>query len=62
MKNEAKHVQLNQAKWDKWANSLGDEGWRHEYLQDAQSKLITLLDVRENVRFLDIGCGAGWAV
>ena len=62
MKNEAKHIQSNQVKWDKWANSLDSKSWRHDYLQDAQSKLIALLDVKENVRFLDIGCGTGWAV
>ena len=62
MKNEAEHIQSNRVKWDKWADSLDDTGWRHDYLKDAQSKLISLLDVKENIRFLDIGCGAGWAV
>ncbi len=62
MKNEAKHLQSNQAKWDNWADSLDGQGWRHDYLRDAQSRLIALLDVKKDVRFLDIGCGAGWAV
>ncbi len=62
MKNEAKHIQSNQAKWDKWADSMDGQGRRYEYLREAQSKLISLLDLQENVRFLDIGCGSGWAV
>ncbi len=62
MKNEAKHIQSNQEKWDKWADSLDAEGWRHDYLRDAQNKLISMLGAKENIRFLDIGCGAGWAV
>lgn len=62
MKNEEKHVQSNQVKWDKWADSLDGKSWRYDYLRDAQSKLISLLDIQENVRFLDIGCGTGWAV
>ena len=62
MKNEIKHIQSNQAKWDTWANSLDGKGWRYDYLRDAQNKLISLLDVKERVHFLDVGCGTGWAV
>ena len=62
MKNEAEHLKSNQLKWDKWADSRDGQGWRDDYLRDAQHKLISLLDIEENIRFLDIGCGAGWAV
>ncbi len=62
MKNEAKHIQSNQMKWDKWADSRDGKGWRDDYLRDAQRKLISLLDLQEDIRFLDVGCGAGWAV
>jgi ubiquinone/menaquinone biosynthesis C-methylase UbiE len=62
MKNEAEHLKSNQLKWDKWADSRDGQGWRDDYLRDAQRKLISLLDIRENVRFLDVGCGAGSAV
>jgi ubiquinone/menaquinone biosynthesis C-methylase UbiE len=62
MKNEFKHTQLNEAKWDKWAKSLDDKGWINNYLRKAQSELISLLDIKENMCFLDIGCGTGWAL
>lgn len=62
MKDEAKHLQLNKAKWDKWANWLDSKGWRHNYLRDAQNKVVSILDVNENIHFLDVGCGTGWAV
>jgi ubiquinone/menaquinone biosynthesis C-methylase UbiE len=62
MKNESKHIQINEAKWDKWANSLDGKGWRYDYLRSAESGVISLLDIRENINFLDIGCGTGWAI
>lgn len=62
MKNEDKHLALNEAKWDSWASEMDSQGGRYDFLREAQSKVIALLDVRENVRFLDIGCGTGWAV
>jgi ubiquinone/menaquinone biosynthesis C-methylase UbiE len=62
MRDEERHIQSNEEKWDKWADSLDSKGWKYDYLRDAQSKLISLLDVKENVHFLDVGCGTGWAV
>ncbi len=62
MKKETKHLELNEAKWDKWASSMDSNGWRHDFLREAQSKVISLLNIREGVHFLDIGCGTGWAV
>ncbi len=62
MKDERKHIQLNEAKWNQWADSLDSQNWRNQYLQDAQRTLISLLDVRRGIHFLDVGCGAGWAV
>jgi ubiquinone/menaquinone biosynthesis C-methylase UbiE len=62
MKDDARHTQLNEAKWDKWAESSDGGGWVHRYLRDAQSKVIALLGVKEDMRFLDVGCGTGWAV
>ncbi len=62
MKDERKHIQLNEAKWNKWADSLDSQNWRNNYLRDAQRKLVSLLDVRAGIHFLDVGCGTGWAV
>lgn len=60
--NEAKHLQLNEAKWDKWADTLDSKSWRNSYLRSAQRQVISRLDAKENIHFLDIGCGTGWAV
>src|SRR5512135_3513319 len=62
MKDETEHTQRNEAKWNKWADSLDSQNWRNNYLRDAQRRLISLLDVREGIHFLDVGCGTGWAV
>ncbi len=62
MKDEEKHLQLNKAKWDRWASTMDSDDWRHDFLRDGQGKVISLLNVQENIHFLDIGCGTGWAV
>jgi len=62
MKDSIKHAQLNEIKWDKWAESFDGGGWIHRYLRDAQSKVISILDLKENIHFLDVGCGTGWAI
>jgi ubiquinone/menaquinone biosynthesis C-methylase UbiE len=60
--NESKHIELNEAKWDKWANSLDNNNWRNYYLRRGQSDVISLLQLKENMSILDIGCGTGWAL
>ena len=62
MKDSSKHLELNEAKWDKWAGTLDEKSWRNDYLRAAQSKVISLLNIQPGVHFLDIGCGTGWAV
>jgi ubiquinone/menaquinone biosynthesis C-methylase UbiE len=62
MKDDAKHTQLNVANWDRWAESFDGGGWVHRYLRDAQSKVISLLDIKEGIHLLDVGCGTGWAI
>jgi ubiquinone/menaquinone biosynthesis C-methylase UbiE len=60
--NESQHLKANKEKWDKWSHSADGGGRVFEYLRKAQSTLITLADIKENINFLDIGCGTGWAL
>jgi ubiquinone/menaquinone biosynthesis C-methylase UbiE len=60
--NEAKHLQLNEVKWDKWADTLDGKSWRNNYLRNAQSSVISRLGAKQDIHFLDVGCGTGWAV
>ena len=64
MKDETKHVQMNEAMWDKWAedDTLDNNGQLSRVLRAGQSKVISLLNIQPNVHLLDIGCGTGWAV
>jgi ubiquinone/menaquinone biosynthesis C-methylase UbiE len=59
---ESKHLRLNEAKWNKWSETADGKGWLYDYLRRAQLSVISLLDIKENMNFLDIGCGTGWAV
>lgn len=59
---ESKHISSNVEKWNKWAEIADGKGLLFYFLRKAQSKLITILDIKENQNFLDIGCGTGWAV
>jgi ubiquinone/menaquinone biosynthesis C-methylase UbiE len=60
--NESRHIELNEAKWDKWAETADGKGLKYDYLRSAQLNVISMLEVRENMNFLDIGCGTGWAI
>lgn len=60
--DESKHIKLNEAKWDKWSKTADGKGLKYDYLRRAQSSVLSLLDINENMNFLDIGCGTGWAV
>lgn len=60
--DESRHFELNKAKWDKWAKIADGKGWKFDYLRSAQLSLISMLVIRGNVNFLDIGCGTGWAI
>jgi ubiquinone/menaquinone biosynthesis C-methylase UbiE len=62
MKEDTEHTQLNVERWDRWAESFDGGGRVHRYLRDCQSRVIALLDVREDIHFLDVGCGTGWAI
>ncbi len=62
MTDESKHARLNKVKWDKWAGTIDDDNWKNNYLRKAQGSLISLLELRVGMRFLDVGCGTGWAL
>jgi len=62
MKDEEKLAQLNKEKWDRWAGSYDNKSLSNSRLRDAQQKLVSLLHIKENVCFLDVGCGTGFAV
>jgi SAM-dependent methyltransferase len=59
---ESNHIELNEAKWDKWVNSLGDNTWGNYYLRRGQRDVISLVNIKEGMSILDIGCGTGWAL
>ena len=60
--DESKHLKINEAKWNKWAETIDGKSLRYDYLRSAQLGVISLLDLKENVSMLDIGCGTGWAL
>ncbi|MGD0279322.1 MAG: methyltransferase domain-containing protein [Smithella sp.] len=60
--DEAKHIINNKKKWDRWADSFDGNNPVYKYLRHLQSELVACLDIRENIHFLDIGCGTGFAL
>ena len=60
---QSKHIEVNKKKWDKWAPEAdGKSRWMYDYLRRSQAALISMLELKENMNFLDIGCGTGWAI
>ena len=59
---ETKHIRINEKYWDKYSKFIDSDGWRYRYLRKSQSNVISLLNIKENMNFLDIGCGTGWAL
>jgi ubiquinone/menaquinone biosynthesis C-methylase UbiE len=59
---ESKHIKQNEKKWNKWAEYADGNGRIFEYLRRAQKEVLSLIEFKENINFLDIGCGTGWAL
>jgi ubiquinone/menaquinone biosynthesis C-methylase UbiE len=59
---ESEHIKLNKEKWNKRAETADRKSWLYDYLRRAQEDVISLAQIIENINFLDIGCGTGWAV
>lgn len=62
MKDAQKHIRQNKERWNTWAPSYDDKGWVSNRLRGDQSKLVSLLDIKEGCNFLDVGCGTGYAI
>ena len=60
MDKEKEHAKLNEKLWDLRAETFCDR--RFSYFRSMQKRVVSLLDLKENQRLLDLGCGTGWAV
>ena len=60
MKTWVEHKTENERKWDLRAKSYDDK--RFDYFRFMQKKAISQIAVKDNMVFLDLGCGTGWAV
>jgi len=60
--NESEHIRRNRKKWDRWSEVADGQGPVFDHLRRSQSKLISILDLKEGISLLDMGCGTGWAV
>lgn len=57
---KTRHAELNKKKWDSRAETWDDR--RYNFFRFGQKILVSQLDLKENQRLLDLGCGTGWAV
>jgi len=60
MEDNNAHDRLNEEKWDRRAKTFDES--RFNYFRFMQKRLVSLLDLKEGQRLLDMGCGTGWAV
>ena len=57
---ETEFEKVNEAEWDLRAGNFDDK--KYGILRFFQKHIIKKLDLKEGQKFLDIGCGTGWAV
>jgi ubiquinone/menaquinone biosynthesis C-methylase UbiE len=55
---ESEYLELNKKKWDERSDTFD----RHGYFRFFQKRVVSLVMPAKGGRFLDIGCGTGWAV
>ncbi len=60
MDRNTQHAEMNERKWD--ARAATYDYKRFDYFRWMQQRVIRLIALRPGLRFLDIGCGIGWAV
>ena len=60
MEKGNEHARLNERKWDLRAKTFDDR--RFDYFRFMQKRVVSLVGLKENQHFLDLGCGTGWAV
>jgi ubiquinone/menaquinone biosynthesis C-methylase UbiE len=56
----SEHIELNKKKWDERSESY--DARRFDYFRFFQKRVVSLARPEKGGRFLDIGCGTGWAV
>jgi ubiquinone/menaquinone biosynthesis C-methylase UbiE len=62
MENLNKHSILNAEKWNLRSKTYDEKSLRRFYFRLCQRRIISLLNLKDNQRLLDIGCGTGWAL
>lgn len=60
MRDDRVHSELNARKWDGRAENFDRPAF--DFFRHLQKKVVAAASPRSGVRFLDIGCGTGWAV
>jgi ubiquinone/menaquinone biosynthesis C-methylase UbiE len=60
MHAEEDHLERNARKWDARAETYDQT--RFDYFRWMQRKALGFLDLKAGIRFLDLGCGTGYAV
>ena len=60
MTDKNEHNIANETKWSRRADTYDDK--RFNYFRFMQKELISIIQPKPNIKFLDLGCGTGWAV